>query len=148
MVVAITPLALQRAWDAGERRSRQVAVPRVPVWRRAVVWGLVVAGAIAYPTTLLAQGSARFPEASDCIHAPSGSGPVLVVFGHVASYPDALLVRLRATTLGAGQVHMDQDGCGRVRVSVAAASSADGEEIIQRAKAAGLSARLEAGPSA
>jgi hypothetical protein len=60
--VAITPLALlQRAWDAGDGSSREVAVRRAPVWQAAVAWGLVVAAAIAYPATLLA-GRSTVPE--------------------------------------------------------------------------------------
>ena len=73
-VVAITPLALQRAWDGGEGPSREVAVRRAPVWRAALAWGLVVAAAIAYPAALLAEGGARFPNASDCVHAPPEVG--------------------------------------------------------------------------
>jgi hypothetical protein len=145
--VAITPLALQRAWDAGDGPSREVAVRRPPVWQAAFAWGLVVAAAIAYPATLLAAGGARFPNASDCVHAPSGSGSVLVVFGHAASYDDALRLRSRAVALGTKPIRLAQDGCGRIRVSVAAASSAEGEETVRRARTAGLSAALEAEPS-
>jgi hypothetical protein len=145
--VAITPLALQRAWDAGDGPSREVAVRRAPVWQAAFAWGLVVAAAIAYPATLLAAGGARFPNASDCVHAPSGSGSVLVVFGHAASYDDALRLRSRAVALGTKPIRLAQDGCGRIRVSVAAASSAEGEETVRRARTAGLSAALEAEPS-
>ena len=146
-VVAITPLAMQRAWDAGEGRSREVAVRTAPVWQAALAWGLVVAAAIAYPATLLADGGARFPSASDCVHAPPLSGSVLVVFGHAASYSDALRVRSRAVALGTETVQLAQDGCGRVLVSVAAASRTEGENIIRRARTAGLSATLEAEPS-
>jgi hypothetical protein len=112
-----------------------------------LAWGLVVAAAIAYPAALLAEGGARFPNASDCVHARSGSGSVLVVFGHAASYGDALRLRSHVAALGTSPVQLAQDGCGRIRVSVAAASSAEGEEIVRRARAAGLSATLEAGPS-
>ena len=113
--VAITPLALQRAWDAGEGPSREVAVRRAPVWQAAFAWGLVVAAAIAYPATLLAEGGARFPNASDCVHAPPRSGSVLVVFGHAASYDDALRLRSRAVALGTKPIRLAQDGCGRIR---------------------------------
>ena len=99
-VVAITPLALQRAWDGGEGQSPEGAVRRAPVWQAAFAWGLVVAAAIAYPATLLAEGGARFPSASDCVHAPPRAGSVLVVFGHEASYGDALRLRSRAVALG------------------------------------------------
>jgi 4-amino-4-deoxy-L-arabinose transferase-like glycosyltransferase len=142
--VAITPLALQRAWDAGEGPSRVVAVQRAPFWQAAFAWGLVVAAAIAYPATLLAEGGARFPSASDCVHAPPPSGSVLVVFGHAASYDDALRLRSRALALGTKPIRLAQDGCGRILVSLAAASSTQGEEIIRRARTAGLSAALEA----
>src|SRR5207249_4833662 len=81
IVVAVTPLALQRAWDGGERRV-SVAVPTRAGRRVALAWAFVAAGTIAYPTTLLAEGGARFPSDADCIHAPSGNGMVLVVFGH------------------------------------------------------------------
>ena len=147
-VVAITPLALQRAWDAGEGPSREVAVRRVPAWQAALAWGLVVVAAIAYPATLLAEGGARFPNASDCVRAPSGSGSVLVVFGHATSYGDALRLRSHAIALGTRPVQLAQDGCGRIRVSVAAASGTEGDEIVRRARAAGLSATLEAEPAA
>ena len=82
-----------------------------------------------------------------CVHAPSGSGSVLVVFGHAASYDDALRLRSRAVALGTKPIRLAQDGCGRIRVSVAAASSAEGEETVRRARTAGLSAALEAEPS-
>lgn len=147
-VVALTPLALQQAWGAGERAPRDPAAAEEPGWQTALAWGLVVVGAIAYPATLLAEGGARFPKASDCVHAPAGSGSVLVVFGHEPSYPAALRLRARAAAQGTSPVRVAQDGCGRVRVFVGAASKTDGEEIVRRAKAAGLPARLEAGPTA
>ena len=146
-VVALTPLLLQRAWDGVERPGRRVAAPRVPTVRATIAWGLVAAAAIAYPAVLLAEGGARFPSASDCAHAPSGAGGVLVVFGHESSYPEALRLQSRAIAAGAGPVRSVQDGCGRVRVYVAATSMAEGEQIVQRVNTAGLSARLEAGSS-
>jgi hypothetical protein len=146
-VVALAPLVLQLAWDAEERPGRTGAAAGMSAWRVAVAWGLVAAAAIAYPATLLAEGGARFPNASDCMHAPSGRGSVLVVFGHERSYPDALLLQSRAVAAGAGPVRSVQDGCGRVRVYVAATSMAEGEQVVQRVRAAGLSAKLETGPS-
>jgi hypothetical protein len=146
-VVALTPLALQRAWDPGQRSATAVAGPGMSARRVAVAWGLVVAAAVAYPAVLLADGGARFPSASDCTHAPSGNGSVLVVFGHESSYPDALQLQSRAIAAGAGPVRSVQDGCGRVRVYVPATSMAEGEQIVQRVSAAGLSASLEAGSS-
>jgi hypothetical protein len=146
-VVALTPLALQRAWDPGQDFGRVVAPLRMSARRVAVAGGLVVAAAIAYPAVLLADGGARFPSASDCRHAPSGNGSVLVVFGHLSSYPEALRLQSRAIAAGAGPVRSVQDGCGRVRVYVAVTSMAEGEQIVQRVSAAGLSAKLEAGSS-
>jgi hypothetical protein len=146
-VVALTPLLLQRAWDPGQGSDRAVAAPRMSARRVAVAWGLVVAAAIAYPAVLLADGGARFPSASDCTHAPSGNGSVLVVFGHESSYPDALRLQSRAIAAGAGPVRSVEDGCGRVRVYVAATSRAEGEQIVQRVSTTGLSAKLEAGSS-
>jgi hypothetical protein len=146
-VVALTPLLLQRAWDGVERPGRRVAAPGMPAVRVTIAWGLVVAAAISYPAVLLADGGARFPSASDCAHAPSGNGGVLVVFGHESSYPEALRLQSRAIAAGAGSVRSAQDGCGRVRVYVAATSMSEGEQIVQRVNTAGLSARLEAGSS-
>jgi len=98
-VVALTPLALQRAWDGVERPAR-VAVPRDARRRVAVAWALVAVGTIAYPTTLLAEGGARFPSDADCMHAPSaGDATVLVVFGHPSSYGEAVLLGTRARAL-------------------------------------------------
>jgi hypothetical protein len=145
-VVAFTPLALQRAWDAGEPRA--AAAPRRPGWQVALAWTLVAAGAIAYPTTLLAEGGARFPKDADCINAPSGEGPVLVVLAHASSYGEAAQVRTRALALGRGAVETRQDGCGKLRVSIAATSKASGEDLVRRALVAGLHASLEAVPSA
>jgi len=146
-VVALTPLALQRAWDAGERRV-SAALPRRPRWQVGVAWALVAAGTIAYPTTLLAEGGARFPSDADCIHAPSGNGMVLVVFGHPSSYGDAALLQTRARAIGPSAVETVQDGCGKLRVSTAATSRAAGEDLVRRARAAGLAASLEAVSSA
>jgi hypothetical protein len=142
-VVALTPLALQRAWDAGERRA-SVAPPRGAGRRVALAWALVAVGAIAYPTTLLAEGGARFPSDADCIHAPSGDATVLVVFGHPSSYREAALLRTRALAIGPRAVETVQDGCGKLRVSTAATSRAEGEDLVRRARAAGLPASLEA----
>jgi len=91
-VVAVTPLMLQRAWGGSPR------VRALPGWHRALAWAAVAAAAIAYPATLLAEGGARFPTASDC-NRPG--------FRYVDSYPAAL-------RLG-GKI--SQDGCGRLRVS-------------------------------
>jgi len=146
-VVALTPLALQRAWDGGERHTT-AAAPRRPVWQVGLAWTLVATGAIAYPTSLLADGGARFPKDADCIHAPSGEGGVLVVLGHPSSYGGAALLRTRAFSTGLGTVETVQDGCGKLRVSIAATSRANGEDIVRRARAAGLPANLEAVPSA
>jgi hypothetical protein len=146
-VAAITPLALQGAWGAEDGRRRTVAAIRTPVWQLGVAWALVAAGAIAYPATLLAEGGAKFPSDSDCIHAPVAGQSLLVVFGHTTSYAEANRLRARALALGAGPVRAEQDGCARVRVSVAAASATDGERIVRRARAAGIQARLEAPPS-
>jgi hypothetical protein len=90
-VVALTPLLLQRAWGP-------VRMLRVPAWHRALAWGAVAIAAVAYPVTLLAEGGARFPKASDC-NQPGAL--------YADSYP-------AAQRLGGGK--MTQDGCGRVRV--------------------------------
>ena len=51
VVRALTPLALQRAWDGGERQAT-AAAPSRPVWQVGLAWTLVAyTGAIAYPTT-------------------------------------------------------------------------------------------------
>jgi len=147
-VVALTPLALQRAWDGVERPAR-VAVPRDARRRVAVAWASVVVGTIAYPTTLLAEGGARFPSDADCIHAPSpADATVLVVFGHPSSYSDAALLGTRGRALGPGAVETVQDGCGKLRVSTAATPRAQGEDLVRRARAAGIPATLEAVPPA
>lgn len=148
VVTALTPLVLQRAWDGEARPADRVAARRMSARRAVFAWGLVAAVAIAYPATLLVEGGARFPSVSDCIRAPSGDGSVLVVFGHESSYPAAVQLESRAIAAGAGPVQSVEDGCGRVRVYVAAPSLADGEQIVHRMGAAGLTAKLEAGPSA
>ena len=90
-LVALTPLLLQRAW--GPVRSW-----RVPAWHRALAWGAVATAAVAYPATLLVEGGARFPKASDC-NQPGAL--------YAKSYPVA-------RRLGGGKI--TQDGCGRLRV--------------------------------
>lgn len=90
-VVALTPLLLQRAWGP-------VRMWRVPAWHRGLAWGAVAAAAVAYPTTLLVEGGARFPKASDC-NQPGAR--------YADSYP-------AARRLGGGTIA--QDGCGRLRV--------------------------------
>jgi hypothetical protein len=147
-VVALTPLALQRAWDGGEGRV-SVAASKHARRRVAVAWALVAVGTIAYPTTLLAEGGARFPSDADCRHAPSaGDATVLVVFGHPSSYGEAALLGTRARAVGPGAVETVQDGCGKLRVSTAATARAQGEDLVRRARAAGISASLEAVPAA
>jgi hypothetical protein len=147
-VVALTPLALQRAWDGVERPAR-VALPRDARRRAALAWALVAVGTIAYPTTLLAEGGARFPSDADCMHAPSaGDATVLVVFGHPSSYGEAALLGTRARAVGPGAVETVQDGCGKLRVSTVATATAQGEELVRRARAAGIPATLEAVPAA
>jgi hypothetical protein len=147
-VVALTPLALQRAWDGGERRV-SVAAPKHAGRRVAVAWALVAVGTIAYPTTLLADGGARFPSDADCIHAPSsGDATVLVVFGHPSSYREAAPLGTRARALGPGAVETVQDGCGKLRVSTLATAREQGEKLVRRAHAAGIPASLEAVPAA
>jgi hypothetical protein len=89
-IVALTPLLLQRAWGT-------VRIWRVPAWHRALAWGAVTVAAVAYPVTLLAEGGARFPKASDC-NQPGAR--------YADSYP-------AAQRLGG---KMTQDGCGRVRL--------------------------------
>lgn len=96
-VVAVTPLALQRAWG-GLPRMQPIAS-----WHRGLTWAAVASAAIAYPATLLAEGGARFPKTSDCIKPGA--------IGYADSYPAAL-------RLGRGRpVRIAQDGCGRLRVS-------------------------------
>lgn len=143
IAVAISPLALQRAWEADETEHDRT-FRKTPVWRVALAWALVAGAAIAYPATLMADGGARFPQASDCIKPPVARGAVLVVFGHVGSYPEALRVRARAIVLRAGTVETAQDGCGKVRVFVDSRSEGAAQAVLRRAKAMGISARLEA----
>jgi hypothetical protein len=102
--VAVTPLALQRAWGGAPR------VWNVPVWHRATVWGAVAVALIAYPVTLLAEGGARFPKASDCFQRGS--------IGYADSYPSALRLR-EGVADDRAQIRITQDGCGRLRVAKA-----------------------------
>jgi hypothetical protein len=91
-VVAVTPLLLQRAWGT-------VHMWRVPAWHRALAWGAVATAAVAYPVTLLTEGGARFPKASDC-NQPGAL--------YADSYPAAERI--------ANGGKITQDGCGRLRV--------------------------------
>lgn len=68
---------------------------------------LVAAGAVIYPATLLADNGARFPKASDCVLAPARRTKVLVVFGHVPSYQQRLLVQKTLAELGIERVAED-----------------------------------------
>jgi hypothetical protein len=146
-VVAVVPLALQRAWEAGDPAPGRF-LREAPAWQTRLAWAMVLAAAVAYPATLLAEGGARFPTASDCAHRPSAEGQAMVVFGHVASYPDALELAQRAKDSGRGDVQAAQDGCGRVRVFVPGAySRAAAQDMVRRARGVGLSASLEAVPS-
>jgi hypothetical protein len=91
-VVAVTPLALQRAWGGAPRAWN------VPQWHRVAAWGAIVAATVAYPATLLAEGGARLPKASDCVRPG---------FVYADSYPAALELGTK----------ISQDGCGRLRVA-------------------------------
>jgi hypothetical protein len=144
VVVAVSPLALQRAWEAADTGQRRPA-GAVPVWRVAFSWVIVVLGSIAYPATLLIDGGARFPKASDCVVAPSTGDQVLVVFGHERSYPAAFELRRRATESGIDGVEVGPDGCGRVRVARTVESRAAADDLIRTARVHGLQADLEAG---
>jgi hypothetical protein len=146
-VVAITPLALQRAWDTGERPQPVVIAKRTPLWQAALAWGLVAAATVTYPSILLADGGARFPSVSDCSKRPIAGEGALVVFGHVGTYREARQLAARAVAVGASSVETAQDGCGRVRVFEAIESHSEREKVMRRVKAAGLSAKLEAGKS-
>ena len=147
IVVVITPLALQRAWDAGERLQRATITKETRLWQAAVAWTLVAAATITYPVFLLADGGARFPSDGDCSHGPIAGESALIVFGHVGSYSEARKLAARAIAVGANSVETAQDGCGRVRVFEVTESRSESEKLLSRAKAAGLSVKLEAGPS-
>ena len=100
---------------------------------------------VGYSSFRLPGGAAPFPSRDECVRAPVAGEPVRVVLGYERSYADANALRDRAA--GFGDVEMERDGCGRLRVFVDGTRSLEaGAELAAEATAAGLSPTLERGP--
>jgi hypothetical protein len=137
---AITPLALQQAWGAGDPSRRPA--PR-PWWATAAAVGIVAVAAVAYPASVVAGGAPRFPGRRDCGEVKSGSP--IVVFGRASTYEQAIPIRDRVVRRGF-DASVARDGCGDVGVFAAdVASLAAAQMIARRARASGVAATVERG---
>jgi hypothetical protein len=128
VLVAFTPLLLERAWAAARGTDPPTALfgPDLLVWKSLAAWGIVVAAALVYPVSMLTGlsgptlpgGMPHFPSNSDCTSSPVPGQAMRVVVGYADSYPAANRIRARAKAGGLGGVRVAQDGCGRLRVFV------------------------------
>lgn len=106
---------------------------------------------VAYPLVVRASGPSTFPgDRAECARVASGrDGEGLeVVAGHLETVAaaQALLARLAAS--GYGSMHVEQDGCGRWKVTRdGIESSAEGHALVDELGRAGFRARLELDPT-
>jgi hypothetical protein len=152
-LVVLTPLLLEQALavrGGGPSHAAPRAVRGLP--RDALPWTLLLAAALAYPMSMLfgysgfrlPGGAPSFPTADECARSPIPGQTARVVFGYASSYTNAESLRLRARKDGFAATKIDQDGCGRLRVFVGKVSSIqEGQKLVSKARAVGLSAKLE-----
>jgi hypothetical protein len=141
----LTALVFQDILDTWTEHRR--ATTGAPRGRRHRIAGPVLAGvlvaSVAYPAVVVAQRAPRFPSASDCIVPPGSATTVSVVLGYASSYPDAEAIEAAAARAALAAV-IEQDGCGRLRVRLAApVAAADVVEVLRRVRAAGLTPTIE-----
>ena len=149
MVGVLLPLLLELAWQGRVETRAAVARPR-SAWRsrRGVVAVAIVAVvAVAYPAITLAGGLPRFPGHADCVVQPVAGEEVRVVFGYAGTYQEANALLDRVLHLGFDGTEVEQDGCGRLRVSLnGVASLGVAEAVAAEARKAGLEPTLEHDP--
>ena len=153
VLVALTPLLLERAWSAEGSAATSAGAPsrRTLDW---VPWALVATVALAYPASMLAGvsafrlpgGAPSFPSAAECVEPPVEGRAVRVVIGYETTYAEAEALRGRARAVSR-EAQIAQDGCGRLRVYVDDVRSPEaGQELLAAAEARGLAPSLEADP--
>ena len=106
---------------------------------------VVVAAALAYPLAVLAfSGAPEFPSRDDCVVSVTGEGEYEVVFGYLDSRREAVELQAQALAVGFSGTEIEDDGCGRVRVSVDDVPSREvGDEVIRQARTVDLEPTLE-----
>lgn len=151
VVGAVLPLLLEGAWagrSAPGPTSGATSGPKRPV----LPWTIVLAALFVYPASMavgysgfrLPGGVPPFPSRTDCERAPRAGDRVRVVFGYERSYAEANGLRNRARASGFEGADVARDGCGRLRVFVIGIPAiVAGQEMVQRARAAGLEPTLE-----
>jgi hypothetical protein len=152
VLAALMPMMLDRSWSRANAGSRAwLDVPGAGARQAGAAWAVVLVAALGYPATMLAGTSALhlpgglppFPSPDECVH-PAGLGPVRVVFGYEDSYEGAMSLRDRVAAAGFDRAAIEEDGCGRARVSVADVPSlAAAHALVARARSAGFRPSLE-----
>lgn len=106
---------------------------------------IVVGAALLYPLAVLAfSGGPEFPSRDDCVVAITGEGEYEVVFGYRDTSREAVELRDQVVGSGFTGTEVEEDGCGRFRVSVDDVPSQEiGEEVIRQARTVGLEPTLE-----
>ena len=106
---------------------------------------IVVGAALAYPLPVLAfSGLPEFPTRDDCVVEVTGEGEYEVVFGYRDSRRDARELQAQVEGVGFTGTDVEDDGCGRLRVSVDDVPSREvGEEVVRQARTVGLEPTLE-----
>jgi hypothetical protein len=119
---------------------------------RASVAAVALVPLLVYPLVVQAAGRRDpvFPgDRAECARPASGSPgePVEVVAGHLATVSGAerLLERLRAR--GFDSMRVEEDGCGRWKVTDGVGSYPEGRARVASLAAAGFGARVEVDPS-
>jgi hypothetical protein len=131
VLAALTPLFLQVAWDrtnvgAPARASAVSPGPEGILWRSLGAWAIVLVGVLSHPASMLAGysgsglpgGAPAFAGPGACVIAAPPGPPARRVVGYASSYAAADELRRRAVAAGANDVRLEQDGCGRIRVSL------------------------------
>jgi hypothetical protein len=153
-VAAVVPLLLERAWTVGSRTPGETAREASAGPKALLPWAVVLGALALYPASMVGFSSFRlpggpppFPSRTECERAPSAGEPVRVVFGYARSYPQANVLREHALEAGFETTEVARDGCGRLRVFVESVPSvAAGDQLVTRARAAGLEPTLERDP--
>jgi hypothetical protein len=113
--------------------------------RRSVVpWAIVLIAALAYPISVLAGGTPRFPSRSECVHVAHADGDLEVVFGYFDSQVRAQALLDRVLSVGFKGSVIERNACGRVKVAVHGIPTVKvGDEVMAEARGVGLRPTLE-----
>jgi hypothetical protein len=105
---------------------------------------IVVGAALLYPLAVLAfSGAPEFPS-RDCVVPITGEGEYEVVFGYRDTSREAVELRDQVLAVGFTGTEVEEDGCGRFRISVDDVPSQEiGDEVIRQARTVGLEPTLE-----